>query len=477
MTEANDRGLGAWRGGLSSADVEHIHEQSLHLLSTVGFRLTDPEAQALTRKAGASVDEVEGRVRLPPELVAWALDQSPHKITRYALDGKPYVLQPGALYHCTGTHRTKVLDYGAEKPRRATCRDLERMVRVSEGLPRVISVSPAVTPADVHDGPVELRELEILFHNTGKHLYNSPASPQEARWTLDLAELMSNDPLSEKPTITIRVNPTTPLVLADEVAQVTIVSARRGAILALGSACAAGTTSPMTLAGTVLMQNVEFLFQLVLAQLARPGAPSDYQVASTIADLRTGMHMYGAVEMTLLTAGLKAMAERYGLPFSANQSADAPLIDAGNGMEKMLHLGYKMAIGLNFLRNAGDLDKASTMSCEQLVIDHEIGLALERFWTGIRVDVDTLAAEVIREVGPGGAFLNHSHTLEHCRTGEHYVPPFLYRAGTGKPSLVDWANERVERMLQSHRFHLEDAKAEKLERYLSEERKEAKVVR
>jgi trimethylamine--corrinoid protein Co-methyltransferase len=266
------------------------------------------------------------------------------------------------------------------------------------------------------------------------------------------------------------------LVLAEEVAQVIIASARRGAILAIGSASAAGTTAPMTLAGSIVVQNAEFLFGLVLAQLARPGAAVDYQVSATVADLRTGMISYGAVEMPLLTAGLKAMAERYRLPFSTNQSSNAPAINVDNGLEKMLHFAYKMAVGIDFLRNAGDLDRAGTMSCEQMVIDHELGRMLQRFWQGIRVDDETLALDVVGEVGPGNTYLTHAHTLRHCRDGEHYIPPLLYRS-LGKPTLLEWAHQEVERILESHAYEPPQEKAEQLRRYIAEERKRARAAR
>jgi trimethylamine--corrinoid protein Co-methyltransferase len=463
----------AWRGGLTEENTERIHKATLEVLADVGLRMTDPEAQDLFRKAGAEVDDAAGIVKLPAELVEWGIEQAPRELTRCALNGELYVLRADGMYHCTGTHRTKVLDYGAETSRRATCQDLERLVRVADGLPDIISVSPLITPLDGED-PVELTELEILLTNTGKHIYNAPAAVDEARWTMDAVELMSEAPLLEKSSLTIRACPTTPLVLAEEVAQVIISSARRGAILAIGSASAAGTTAPMTLAGSIVVQNAEFLFGLVLAQLARPGASVDYQVSATVADLRTGMISYGAVEMPLLTAGLKAMAERYLLPFSTNQSSNSPAINVDNGLEKMLHFAYKMAIGINFLRNAGDLDRAGAMSCEQMVIDHEVGRMLQRFWQGIRVDDETLAVDVIGEVGPGSTFLPHPHTLKHCRDGQHYLPPLLYRA-QGKPTLLEWAHQEVERVLEAHVYEPAEEKIERLRRYTAKERKRIQV--
>jgi trimethylamine--corrinoid protein Co-methyltransferase len=373
----------------------------------------------------------------------------------------------------TGTHRLNFLDYGAETHRPATRQDLERLVRLADALPGISVVAPMVEIADVPAEIVELAMLETLVLNTGKHIWNAPMTAQEARWTLDLAEMLGRETLMRQPTVTIRACAKSPLVLGDEVAQIIITSAQRGAILAVGSACAAGSTSPVTLAGTVLLQNAEFLFQMALAQLARPGTPIDYAVASTMTDLRTAMFNLGAVEYTLITAGSMTMAERYGLPLSTSHDTESPTIDVHDGLQKMLGIAYKMAMGVRFLRNAGSLNNGMTMSCEQLVIDHEIAQMIQRFWQGIGVDQDTLAADVICEVGPDGEFLTHEHTLKYCRSGEHYVSPLpLRRNHSDRPTLLKWAHEKAEEILSTYQYEPSTDKVEQVRRYVETERNE-----
>lgn len=55
------------------------------------------------------------------------------------------------------------------------------------------------------------------------------------------------------------------------------------------------------------------------------------------------------------------------------------------------------------------------MSLEKLVIDNEIcGMAL-RLDRGIETSEETLAVELIRELGPGGDYLSTDHTLAGSR--------------------------------------------------------------
>jgi len=54
------------------------------------------------------------------------------------------------------------------------------------------------------------------------------------------------------------------------------------------------------------------------------------------------------------------------------------------------------------------------------VLDNVMLGATERFRRGIEVNETTLAMEAIREVGFGGDFLSHEHTLTHYRAENRY---------------------------------------------------------
>ena len=72
---------------------------------------------------------------------------------------------------------------------------------------------------------------------------------------------------------------------------------------------------------------------------------------------------------------------------------------------------------------------------------------------GIIVDEETLALDVIRNVGPGGNFLSQKHTLKHMH--DIFIPQFMDR----RPYNVweekqddgrDWALEKARKILQNH---------------------------
>jgi len=72
--------------------------------------------------------------------------------------------------------------------------------------------------------------------------------------------------------------------------------------------------------------------------------------------------------------------------------------------------------GANLIYGLGMLEMGITFSFGQLVMDNEIAQMIKRVVQGIPVDDDSLAVDVIRQVGTGGDFLSHEHTLKYMRT-------------------------------------------------------------
>jgi len=88
-----------------------------------------------------------------------------------------------------------------------------------------------------------------------------------------------------------------------------------------------------------------------------------------------------------------------------------------------------------------------------VVICDQIADMVKRILDGITVTDDTLAVDVIREVGHGGTFLPHEHTVKHFR--QELFFPQLFRRQTidqwlqsGSQMIHEVAHERVEEILE-----------------------------
>ena len=179
-----------------------------------------------------------------------------------------------------------------------------------------------------------------------------------------------------------------------------------------------GATAPITLAGGVLLTNVEALEGVILSQLASPGTPVLYADAISIADPRYLSSAPGAAEMGLINAAGAQMAQYYKIPIYATSGmTDAKVPDVQSGYEKALSSLAVALSGGNYIHDAvGLLGFGTTVSYEQYVIDDEINGMILRIVKGIEVNEDTMALDLIKSVGPGGVFCSQKHTVNHLRS-------------------------------------------------------------
>jgi trimethylamine--corrinoid protein Co-methyltransferase len=59
------------------------------------------------------------------------------------------------------------------------------------------------------------------------------------------------------------------------------------------------------------------------------------------------------------------------------------------------------------------LDSGNSISYEQFIIDNEILGMVHRLIRGVDVDQETLAVDIIENVGPGGNYITEEHTINY----------------------------------------------------------------
>jgi len=94
-------------------------------------------------------------------------------------------------------------------------------------------------------------------------------------------------------------------------------------------------------------------------------------------------------------------------------------------------------------------------SMEMAVICDDILGNILRIVRGVEVSDETLAVDVIKEVGPEGNFLGHKHTLRHIRD-ELHIPSIFDRnpeaawAKAGSKPIHQVAKEKAQKILKEH---------------------------
>jgi trimethylamine--corrinoid protein Co-methyltransferase len=171
----------------------------------------------------------------------------------------------------------------------------------------------------------------------------------------------------------------------------------------------------------------ECLVGLVLAQLKRKGAPVIMGGVHSTMDMMTSILSYGAPELVKMSAALTDISKWLGLPmFSTAGCSDAKTLDLQAAIEATMSVTIAALSGANLIHDVGFLESGLLGSYDMLVMaDEVIGMA-KHILGGIKVTPETLAVDLVEQVGPGGHYLTQPHTREHFRN-EMWFPTLMDR--------------------------------------------------
>ena len=408
----------------SPGELEDIHAGMLEILGEVGCELHHEGALALLKSAGARVDGK--RVYLPAGLIEQALKSAPARVTLYDRDGKPAMdLQGRNAYFGTGSDCIYLRDSFTGERRLFTGKDQIDAVRLVEALSNIDFVMSM--------GLISEAKPEVQYQLQYANMLKYCSKPQvivagDKKSLDDMTELAAavtpggRAELKAKPRFLLYDEPISPLVHGFEAMDKLIYAAENGIPVNYSPGMMAGATGPVTPAGAITLAAAEVVFGLVIHQLASPGAPFVFGAGMSNLDMGSMQPSYASPEAMLTQAGLCQLGrERYGLPTwgfagcCASKVADTQAIN-----EAATYIFMAGLTGTNVNHDLGYLEFGLTYSFDLLVMADESVGQLRRIFEGIPVDRETQALEAIKEVGPGGNFLDCDHTLDHYR--ENWFP-------------------------------------------------------
>jgi trimethylamine--corrinoid protein Co-methyltransferase len=442
---------------LSDQDIARIHETSLRVFAEVGVQVNFAPARELFRTAGAEVDEASRVVKVPPGLMEELIHKAPPLVRLCGREENGELdceIGGNGVYMGTGGTALNVQDPGSQDSRRATLQDVANMARVVDALDNIHFYMLNVYPNDLPGEEVDVNRFGAALNATRKHVMGGVYTLEGVRSVIKMAETIAGSPdkLRERPFISMVTCLISPFKLDEQYAQLTMEAARNSIPVVVPTEPLCGATAPITLAGNLVVQNVDTLSGVMLAQLTNPGAPTLYGCISSITDLRDMKYLSGAVEMGLMNAAAAQMAQFYLLPYYATAGmSDSKVNDAQAGYESAMTSLLVALAGGNLIHDAaGFLEFCMTASYDKLVIDNEIIGMVMRAVEGIRVDDETLAFDLIKKVGPGGHFVSARHTRRHMRS-EQYLPELSDRENRKKwdaEGAKDTAARATERVVE-----------------------------
>ena len=445
---------------LSSDQMQQIHLASLEVLERTGVDVQLPEAVDLLGKAGADVRD-PSRVRIPSHLIDAALQTAPHRITIYDRKGDPAMFMEGRNSHFgTGTDTPNVIDpyTGERRPTRGE--DVNNAARLCDALPNIDFVGCMGSVA-THEVPAEISDSHNFFRvctNTTKPVFFTAWSLEGLQNIYDMAVAVrggEEEAFLRKPFIIQYAEPISPLTHPAISMEKLIFCARKGIPVTYAAGTMMGGTVPVTPISALVLTNAEFLSGLVVAQLARKGAPVIYGGNSGPLDMKTSVCVYNGPDAYQHCFMGKEMAAYYNLPdFNYGGHSDSKMPDLQAATEAAMSIFEIGMAGSNLAHDVGYLESGMSCSLEMILLCDEIIGQVHHFKKVPTIDAQTLAVEVIDAVGPGGNFTDQQHTLDHFR--ETWYPNVFDRQthknwlkDGGKP-LERVLREKVQHLLASH---------------------------
>jgi len=440
---------------MGKEECEKIHLASLEILERVGIDVHDDKARGYLIRAGAKADGI--RIRIPEFMVTRALFTAPKRMTLYNRNGKVAIRAGGyRSYYGGGSDCMNILDHRTGLRRKPVLNDVREAATLMDALPEIDFVMSAFLPEDVDGRIYDRYQMEVMLNHTTKPIVFVTPDFEGCVAAVEMCELVAGSPEAFQlhPFATCYINVTSGLTANAEALQKCMYLAEKGLPQLYIPLNAGGVNSPATTAGCMATMNAGILLGIVLSQLVREGAP--IAVPGWNGGPYNLQTMVGNYVLADEQGVPTSMGKYYDLPvFGLGGSTDSKVLDQQCGFEVTLSLMTSLLHGANIIHDVGFMDSGMQGSLQMIAIANDILGFLRAATAGVTVDDETLALDVVEELGPTGAYLGHEHTLR------HYKEPFYSKLSDKNPYSV-WqkrggttmegrASKAIDNILKEHK--------------------------
>jgi trimethylamine---corrinoid protein Co-methyltransferase len=444
---------------LSDADIRAVHEAALTVLRETGVRVHHPAVLAQLCERGATVDFTQGHARFAEDLVMGCVGQAGKSFVLHGRDPKKVArFGYGDLNVMSSPGQKAWLD-DAGQLREPTLNDTRAGIRLGDALPQITIVGALAQPSSLPPGFCDIVLAGELVKGSTKPTRCWVHHARSAQAVLEIYGMVAGGSaeLRRYPMTETFLEPISPLQMPHDGLDTVIEFARAGQPVSINPMGMASGTAPATLAGTLVQEHAEILAGITIVQSLQPGTPVLYGGIPHVMDPRMSTCSFGSPEQGLLALGMAQLGRWLGFPVYVNVGlTDSKTLDAQAGIEKMASLLLGMFGGADLVGHAGICGPDHGASLEWLVLDDELMSFAKRIRDGLGVAPDTLAAEVIARVGPGGNYLAEEHTVRHFRR-ELWIPSMAWTrqswsswADGGCHSMTERVRARARELLSKH---------------------------
>ncbi len=405
---------------LAEAEIQAIHEATVEILSKTGVKVLSRHLRDRLQGKGLTVNDVTQVVRLPRMALEDAVAWIPPLIEVSDREGKPAFILGDGIPRVAAGHNAVFWVNSTTGDRRASkVTDVARFASLCEQLPEIDMIGIPVMPQDVKvPRATLLHAVAATIENSRKPIFFSTDNGIVNRGCIELLRAAFGGDFDRQVYGISQLSPTSPLYLEENVCDAILDTLETHVPLAILPEPNAGVSAPFTLAGLITMNNAECLASLAMIQLLKPGHPVMYANSWTTTDMRDGAALVGSIETSVCRIAGAQLARFYKVPsHTTAPNSDNHAHDEQNAWEKTFSLMAAAGAGNDLIVNCGMFATGLTCSDEQLLMDAEIAGMSLRLCEGVEVTPETIAADLIQDVGPQGeTYLTRPHALERLRS-------------------------------------------------------------
>ena len=460
---------------MCAEQIHRIDDASMDILENVGVQFRDEIALRDWRLAGA---KVEGEmVYLDRGLVRELISTIPSDFTYYARNPQnnlPFGKDHSIFVPMTGAPYLRDLDDVRREP---TLYDLANFHKLSHMLPAIHSSAHHIIEPGDH--PISQRHLRITYSSmkySDKTFMGMTTSPKNAEDVMEMCAILFGEEYMEThPVCTGNCNGNSPLVWDETMLGAMRAFSKRNQPVLCSPFVLGGANTPAGVAPAVAQLNAEALSALAYTQVIRRGSPAIYGHYLSTVNMKSGAPMAGTPEISLMNFMIGQMARHYDVPWrTSNTLGGSKIFDAQAGYESATTLMAVLLAGANYIwHSAGWNEAGMHCSMAKFVVDAEQCAMGYRMASGINWDDFDEALRAVGDVGPGGHYLGHPHTME--RFQRAFFMPEMFDNNSieqwiaeGEITTNERALRRAQKLLNEYEEpKLMEAKDEALQDYIA----------
>ncbi|MEA1964071.1 MAG: trimethylamine methyltransferase family protein [Candidatus Aerophobetes bacterium] len=460
---------------LTEEQLEEIHRGTLEILENTGIVFHHEKALKLFNKNGCKVDFEKRRVYFPPGLVEESLHKCPSSFHMKARDPKNDLRIGGNTFYFTSACGMKTIDLDTWEPRVATKQENYDGVTILDALDNCHFLT-VYCPYFGFEG---VPSVMAIPESIAAKIRNSTKVQAEG-YSQDCE--IFNIKMAKAVGIEIMgaffASP--PLTYYEEAVEAAFRYVKARFPIYISSGCVYGATGPATIAGSTMTTSAEITAGIVLTQLIKTGTRVVANNYTFPQNMKTGSPAFGQIGLSLHNVAFNQIWREYEVPvWNANYCpSSSKKIDFQCGYETAIGALIAALSGSSLVGLHGEIYGELSYHPIQSILDEDIAGMIGRFVEGVEVNDETLAVDLIGEVGPiPGFYLNKEHTRKWWKK-EQFVPKAADRLTypewmeKGKKSCLDYAKERMDEILSTHKpIPLAEDQDKEIERILKEARK------